>query len=64
MKKYEEAEKALNEALVISQSLDDDSNDLKETIMCKLAYILYRRKNYFGAHDLFSDGKHCFACTG
>jgi len=58
MNKYEEAEKSLKEALIVSQTLDETSSDLKdlkETIMCKLGYVLFKRKNYHDAHSLFSD---------
>jgi len=55
MQDYEEAEKTLDEALIVSESLDKKSSGVKATIMCKLAYMLYRRKQYLRAHDLFSD---------
>jgi tetratricopeptide (TPR) repeat protein len=61
MKNYEESEKYLEEALVLAESFGEMSSHLKATIMCKLAYIFYKRKRYPRAHSLFSDGKN-LAC--
>ena len=58
MQNYEESEKYLNEALSVANKLGEASVGLRETIMCKLACILYERKCYFLAHKLFSDGKN------
>ena len=58
MDQYEKAEKNLDEALIVSKSLDETFSDLKATIMCNLGYILYRRERYIRAHDLFSEGKN------
>ena len=55
MQQLEDAEKALTKALIVSRPLES-SPKLKATVMCNLAYTLYRRENYVRAHDLFSDG--------
>ena len=56
MQKYKESEDTLNEALTVSASLDEKSSYLKGIIMCKLAYIVFRRKSYLDAYNLFSEG--------
>merc|ERR1712194_198805 len=42
MQHYKESERYLHKALKIAESLGESSSGLKGTIMCKLAYILYR----------------------
>jgi tetratricopeptide (TPR) repeat protein len=57
IQEYKDSEKYFNEALVVAESLDESSSSLKATIMCKLAYLFYRRRHYLRAHSLFSYGK-------
>ena len=54
---YEESESFCRKALIIAHSLGQTSHHLKATIMCKLGYLFYRKKDYPRAHSLFSDGK-------
>ena len=63
MEEYEEAEKYLNEALIACKAIDEMPSGLKASIMCNLACILYRRKQYLPAHNLFSDGKIHSICV-
>ena len=66
MRNYKESEasKYFNKALKVSESLDETSRlslELKATITCNLASVLYKQKYYLRAHALFSDGKN-LAC--
>mmetsp|Transcript_40064 Transcript_40064/g.73298 ORF Transcript_40064/g.73298 Transcript_40064/m.73298 type:complete len:965 (+) Transcript_40064:3-2897(+) len=55
MGNYEESEKNFAEALMTSESSGGISSDTEATIMCKLAYILYKRKLYLRAYNLFTE---------
>jgi len=55
MHNYEECEKNFYKALIESESLVETSPEIRATIMCKLAYILYKHKNYHEAYSLFTD---------
>ena len=56
MESYKKSETFFLQALAAADTIDGIS-DLKATILCKLAHILYKRKQYDRAHPLFSKGK-------
>ena len=61
MQKYEESEQYLTKALGAAESAGDPSLYIEGTILCKLAYILYKRKSYLHAQNIFNKGKN-LAC--
>jgi len=55
MGKYEQSERILNEALRETQSSDNHSLEVEATIMCRVAYILFKRKLYLRAYNLYTE---------
>ena len=62
MEHIEESKNYFYEALMVTESTVKTPLHTTATIKCKLAYILYREKNYPLAHELFSDGKDLANC--
>lgn len=60
MRNNEESEKHFKRALLGLKSEDEECQDIKvaiATIMCKFACILYKRKLYLRAYNMFTEGK-------